>query len=113
MLAIDNVTGCILGQCLGDALGFPVEGMPGPICAFYVNDELRTGKVGLRMRGGLGFGQYTDDSQLMREMLQSYVEFGELRMEERRLRKGDVASSRAIEERRPLDKVWDTAAYRG
>jgi ADP-ribosylglycohydrolase len=70
---LDRFTGCVLGQCLGDALGSPVEGKPGALCAFYVQDELKAGKVG-RPRGPFPFGQYTDDSQLMRELLQSYDE---------------------------------------
>ena len=72
---LDRFIGCVLGQCLGDALGSPVEGKSGALCAYYVEDELKRGKVG-RPRGSMPFGQYTDDSQLMREMLQSYLARG-------------------------------------
>ncbi|NIM65437.1 MAG: ADP-ribosylglycohydrolase family protein [Candidatus Latescibacteria bacterium] len=70
----EQFSGCLIGQCLGDALGFPVEGSPPEICQTYVSEML----VPLKRRGfaknAFEFGQYTDDSQLAREMLQSYVE---------------------------------------
>ena len=37
----DQFSGSLIGQCLGDALGFPVEGSPPDICASYV-EQLRT-----------------------------------------------------------------------
>lgn len=60
----------------GDALGFPVEGEGPETCGRYVADVLRGGRAGETGRGGFPFGQYTDDSQLAREFLQSYVECG-------------------------------------
>ena len=33
----DRYTGCLLGQCLGDALGFVVEGYPREDCTEYVD----------------------------------------------------------------------------
>jgi ADP-ribosylglycohydrolase len=65
--------GCLIGQCLGDALGFIVEGYSPDICRRYVDEELRAGKIGERTRGGFVFGQYSDDSQLARELMQSFV----------------------------------------
>lgn len=65
--------GCLIGQCLGDALGFPVEGYPPAVCQQYVTETLKTGRAGERRRGPFPFGQYTDDSQLAREFLQSYL----------------------------------------
>jgi ADP-ribosylglycohydrolase len=68
----EQFSGCLVGQCLGDALGAPVEGYPPSLCQRYV-EELRAGRAeGLR-RGTSTFGQYTDDSQLARELMQSYV----------------------------------------
>jgi ADP-ribosylglycohydrolase len=67
-------SGCVIGQCLGDALGFPVEGFPTDVCQRYVSESLSRSKVTLRGRGAFRFGQYTDDSQLARELMQSYVE---------------------------------------
>ncbi len=65
--------GSVLGQCLGDAFGFTVEGQPPEICAAYVA-TIRAGQR--RGRAHFEFGQYTDDSQLMRELLISWVERG-------------------------------------
>ena len=77
----DLFSGCLLGQCLGDSLGFPVEGAPPDSCRHYVKHVL----------GGLSggtleperidispyrFGQYTDDSQLARELMISYATCG-------------------------------------
>ncbi len=70
----DQFTGCLIGQCLGDALGFPVEGYPSKYCSKYVSDYLRTEQTGEVSRGPFSFGQYTDDSQLARELLLSLVE---------------------------------------
>ncbi len=74
--------GCLIGQCLGDALGFPVEGGGPDTCRRYVDDVLRAGRAGEKGRGGFSFGQYTDDSQLARELLQSYVVCGEFDVED-------------------------------
>ncbi|MFQ5902699.1 MAG: ADP-ribosylglycohydrolase family protein [Candidatus Binatia bacterium] len=69
----EQFSGCLIGQCLGDALGFPVEGYPPSICRQYVNETLKAGLGGEHGRSPFPFGQYTDDSQLARELLQNYV----------------------------------------
>lgn len=69
----EQFSGALLGQCLGDALGFPVEGHPPEVCARYVAALDPSGERSLRGRGRFPFGQYTDDSQLARELLQSVV----------------------------------------
>lgn len=69
----DQFAGCLVGQCLGDASGFPVEGQPPEVCQRYVDEVLKTGLVEGPRRGEFGFGQYSDDSQLARELLQSYA----------------------------------------
>ena len=66
----------MLGQCLGDALGFPVEGYVADVCRQYVTGVLRRGKGGTVGRPPFPFGQYTDDSRLAREILVSYRERG-------------------------------------
>lgn len=71
---IDRYVGCLLGQCLGDALGFPVEGAPPGTCAAYVREVLETDRLGHVGKGVFEFGQYTDDSQLARELLASMVQ---------------------------------------
>lgn len=73
---LDRYIGAVLGQCLGDALGFVVEGYPPADCAAYVRGFLRAGSAGAIGRRPFPFGQYTDDSQLMRELLESARELG-------------------------------------
>lgn len=68
----EQFSGCLIGQCLGDALGFAVEGYPPAVCQRYVA-ELETDRARERSRGPFPFGQYTDDSQLARELVHSYV----------------------------------------
>src|SRR5919205_4137546 len=69
----EQFEGCLIGQCVGDALGFVVEGQPPEVCRGYVEDALDKGQPGDRRRGRYAFGQYSDDSQLARELMQSYV----------------------------------------
>lgn len=69
-------SGSLIGQALGDALGFVVEGEPPEVCREYVEGTLKAGRIGERNRGPYAFGQYSDDSQLARELLQSYAERG-------------------------------------
>ncbi len=71
---IDQFSGCLVGQCLADALGFPVEGYVPEVCRQYVEGILRTGRAGRVGRAPFPFGQYTDDSQLARELLVSFRE---------------------------------------
>jgi ADP-ribosylglycohydrolase len=73
----EQFSGSLIGQCLGDALGCPVEGMPATICRYYVDEFLRVGRGGSFGRGRYPYGQYTDDSQLARELLESYVAQGQ------------------------------------
>jgi ADP-ribosylglycohydrolase len=72
----EQFSGSLIGQCLGDASGFPVEGYPPEVCERYVTDVLLTEIAGEYGRGNFPFGQYTDDSQLARELLQSYADTG-------------------------------------
>jgi ADP-ribosylglycohydrolase len=69
-------SGSLIGQCLGDALGFVVEGESPEVCREYVEGTLKAGRVGEYGRASFPFGQYSDDSQLVRELLQSYAERG-------------------------------------
>jgi ADP-ribosylglycohydrolase len=75
-------SGCLLGQCLGDAMGFPVEGTLPDACRLYVEKVLRglmDGKFGPEKMdiSPYTLGQYTDDSQLARELMISYATCGE------------------------------------
>ena len=65
----DQFSGCLIGQCLGDALGFVVEGFAPAACKRYVEDILRSGKAGEFGQWPFPFGQYSDDSQFARELL--------------------------------------------
>jgi len=69
----DQFSGCLIGQCLGDAAGFVVEGFSPAAASRYVEDYLKTEKAGEFGRFPFPFGQYSDDSQLARELIQSYV----------------------------------------
>jgi len=69
----DQFSGCLIGQCLGDALGFVVEGFSPEACQRYVEDYILTGRKIAFGRFPFPFGQYSDDSQLARELIQSYV----------------------------------------
>ncbi len=68
----DRFAGCLVGQCLGDALGALVEGTPPGICRSYVARYL-AGPDPAPPKGRFPFGQYTDDSQLARELMASYA----------------------------------------
>ncbi len=69
----EQFIGCLIGQCLGDALGFVVEGYPPKICRRYVEEMSQQGPVMEKGRGPFPLGQYSDDSQLARELFISYV----------------------------------------
>ncbi len=69
----DQFAGSLIGQCLGDALGFVVEGQAPDACRAYVEKVLKSGRGGGVARAPFPFGQYTDDSQLARELIESYV----------------------------------------
>src|SRR4030066_197717 len=69
----DQFSGCLIGQCLGDATGYVVEGFSPEACKRYVEDFLKTERVGEFGHFPMHFGQYSDDSQLARELLLSYV----------------------------------------
>lgn len=72
----DSLTGSLLGLALGDALGFVVEAAPAEIAREYVEVVLRRGRAGERHHPHHPFGQYSDDTQLARELLLSIVESG-------------------------------------
>ena len=73
-MTADRLAGSLLGQALGDALGFVVEAQPPEAARAYVDDWLRTGKAEQRSPLQFCFGQYTDDTQLARELLRSFEE---------------------------------------
>jgi ADP-ribosylglycohydrolase len=74
--AADQLAGSLLGQALGDALGFVVEAQPPEVAQEYVENWLRTGRAAERSHPHFSFGQYSDDTQLARELLRSFHERG-------------------------------------
>ena len=72
----DQFVGCLLGQALGDALGFAVEGYGQAHCRTYVEEVLRLDPVAPLGRPPFAFGQYTDDTQLARELTHSMAQCG-------------------------------------
>jgi len=89
--SIDRFTGCILGQAVGDALGFPVEGWPAEQTAAAVTpfpDHFTPHPCAL-----FPPGQYTDDTQMMRAILTSLVEWCPEALEGRKqVDPGDIAA---------------------
>jgi ADP-ribosylglycohydrolase len=73
-VSADQLAGSLLGQALGDALGFVVEAQPPEVARDYVENWLRTGRAAERSSPHFPFGQYSDDTQLARELLRSYRE---------------------------------------
>ena len=71
---LEHFQGCIVGKCVGDALGFLVEGSPQDVCTDYVESYILPLKVPPGNRGIFSFGQYSDDSQLARELMISLVD---------------------------------------
>ncbi|MCD4812072.1 ADP-ribosylglycohydrolase family protein [bacterium] len=69
----DQFQGCLIGLCLGDAVGYPAEGYPTVICQRYTQDILLTGRTGEWTHFPYPFGQYSDDGQLSRELMISYL----------------------------------------
>jgi poly(ADP-ribose) glycohydrolase ARH3 len=72
----DALVGCIVGQALGDALGFVVEAEAPEVAEDYVAGWLLGGRAGERSHPRFAFGQYSDDTQLARELLQSFADSG-------------------------------------
>jgi ADP-ribosylglycohydrolase len=71
-LAGNRLAGSLIGQALGDALGFPMEGEGAPDCAAYAAEVVRAGRIPASGFDGFPFGQYSDDTQLARELVISW-----------------------------------------
>lgn len=71
-----SLVGSILGQALGDALGFVVEAQPPEVAQVYAEGWLRAGRAGEWSHPQFPFGQYSDDTQLARELMRSFRESG-------------------------------------
>lgn len=64
----DRRAGSLIAQGLGDALGFLVEGHAPQTCAAYVAETFARQDPPPYRRGPFHFGQYSDDTQLAREL---------------------------------------------
>ena len=64
----DAFLGVLFGQAVGDAVGLPVEGHGRDVCKPYVQNVVKKQIVSPQHRHNFTFGQYSDDTQLTREM---------------------------------------------
>lgn len=80
---LSQFQGFLVGLCVGDALGFLMEGTSPSESNDFVENEIRAslnnGKIEesilLRSKNkSMNLGQYSDDGQMSREMMQSYIE---------------------------------------
>lgn len=69
----DRFAGCLIGQCVGDAVGFMVEGCAAAVTRPYADVVLLHGLEYDKRKGPFALGQYSDDSQLARELIRSTV----------------------------------------
>lgn len=76
ILTKDHFAGCLIGQAVGDAMGFVVEGHLPSTCSAFVDDALHPHLLEGYSRGPFSIGQYSDDTQLARELAQSFVKRG-------------------------------------
>jgi ADP-ribosylglycohydrolase len=67
----EHFSAALLGVALGDALGFPVEGYPPAITERYVSQFLLAGLAGQWKHYPFEFGQYSDDTQMTRSIIES------------------------------------------
>lgn len=72
MAELTRVAGCLVGQCIADAIGAPVEGCTPAQATKWTELFREFGPQ--RVIAETGIGQYTDDSQLARELMISIVE---------------------------------------
>jgi ADP-ribosylglycohydrolase/alpha-beta hydrolase superfamily lysophospholipase len=72
--AADKRAGCLVAQALGDALGFLVEGEHPVVCARFAAEAFASDAPPTRTRGPFAFGQYSDDTQLARELAMALIE---------------------------------------
>ena len=70
----DSFVGCLIGQGVGDALGFIVEGCSPADCEQYLESIKPVALPTMTRLPQFTFGQYSDDTQLARELLISFVQ---------------------------------------
>jgi len=72
----DGRAGSLVAQALGDALGFLVEGHAPEVCEAYASEVFSSDDPPAYRRGPFDFGQYSDDTQLARELALSLATAG-------------------------------------
>lgn len=92
----DRFAGCMVGLAVGDAVGFVVEGHGPELCRAYLRDVIDHRQFKNLGRGQFPFGQYSDDTQLSRELLCSYVSRKEFDVEGFAMRLGAIFASHRI-----------------
>jgi len=76
---IEQFQGCLVGCAVGDAVGAPVEAHGPETIEPYIENMVRPREFnGVQIRSKYDFGQYTDDTQLTRELAISLIEKGSL-----------------------------------
>lgn len=71
----DAFTGSLIGQAVGDALGFLIEGYGPDVAADFITKILKPCIKPIMLRlPQFTFGQYSDDTQLARETYISYIQ---------------------------------------
>lgn len=69
-VSMDSLIGSLVGQCVGDSLGFLVEGHGPAVCSPFVEKFINEPTIpSVKRNEFFKFGQYSDDSQLARELL--------------------------------------------
>lgn len=68
----EKVLGSVIGQAVGDAIGFPFEGWLSEKIQPHIDSLFK--EFTPHPSGIFSLGQYTDDTQMMREILSSMVE---------------------------------------
>jgi ADP-ribosylglycohydrolase len=70
----DSFMGSMMGTAVGDAVGLPVEGFNRDLCTQYVDQIVKPVMLSTFHRHNFTFGQYSDDTQLTREMYLSVLQ---------------------------------------
>ncbi len=72
-VSADKAAGCLVASALGDALGFLVEGGEPGYCADYAAGTFGSMDPPWLEKDDFAFGQYSDDTQLTRELALSLI----------------------------------------
>ena len=72
-VSADKAAGCLVASAVGDAIGFLVEGGEPGYCADYAANTFASADPPWLEKDEFAFGQYSDDTQLTRELALSLV----------------------------------------